>query len=109
MPLQKPFGASIAMKTVFCLKIHLHLSSCRKRSRACNEIEGFGHRSNILQGIVGPSSGVPFYLLSDPENLRNVYYVGSRAILEKPQFSHVDRRVAMKITVLRLCVTLNGL
>ena len=35
MPLRKPFGASITMKTVFCPKIHVHLSSCRKRSRAC--------------------------------------------------------------------------
>ena len=35
MPLRKPFGASIAMKTVFCLKIHVHFTSCRKRSRAC--------------------------------------------------------------------------
>ena len=34
MPLRKPFGASIAMKTVFCLKIHIHFTSCRKRSRA---------------------------------------------------------------------------
>ena len=35
MPLREPFGASIAMKTMFCPKIHVHLSSCRKRSRAC--------------------------------------------------------------------------
>ena len=34
IPLRKPFGA-IAMKTVFCLKIHVHFTSCRKRSRAC--------------------------------------------------------------------------
>ena len=73
------------------------------------EIWGFGHRSNISQGTVGPSSGVPFHLLSDPENLRNAYYVSSRAILEKPPFSHVDSRVANKITVLPLWVTLNGL
>ena len=74
-----------------------------------NEIEGFGHRSNISQGTAGPSSGVPFHSLSDPENLRNAYYVTSRAILEKLRFSHVDRRVAIQITVLPLCVTLNGL
>ena len=35
IPLRKPFGASIAMKTVFCLKIHIHFTSCRKRSRVC--------------------------------------------------------------------------
>ena len=35
MPLGKPFGASISMKTMFCIKIHVHLPSCRKRSRAC--------------------------------------------------------------------------
>ena len=74
-----------------------------------NEIEGFGNCSNISQGTAGPSSGVPFHSLSDPENLQNAYYVSSRAILEKPRFSHVDRRVAMKITVLPLWVTLNGL
>jgi hypothetical protein len=74
-----------------------------------NEIGGFGHRSEISQGTAGPSSGVPFHSFSDPENLHNAYYVSSRAILEKPRFSHVDRRVAMKITVLPLWVTLNGL
>ena len=74
-----------------------------------NEIGGFGHRSNISQGTAGLSSGVPFHSLSDPENLRNAYYVSSRAILEKPRFLHVDRRVAMEITVLRLWLTLNGL
>ena len=35
MPLGKPFGASISMKTVFCIKTHVHLPSCRKRSRVC--------------------------------------------------------------------------
>ena len=103
MPLRKPFGASIAMKTLFCLKTHVHLTSGRKRSRACIVM-----KSEVL-GIAGPSSGIPFHLLSDPENLRNAYCVSSRAILEKRRFSHVDRRVAMKITVLPLWVTLNGL
>ena len=35
MPLRKPFGASIAMKTMFCLKIRIDFPSCRKRSRGC--------------------------------------------------------------------------
>ena len=74
-----------------------------------NEIKGFEHRSEISQGTAGPSSGVPFHSFIDPENRHNAYYVSSRAILEKPRFSHVDRRVAMKITVLPLWVTLNGL
>ena len=35
LPLGKPFWASISMTTVFCIKIHVHFTSCRKRSRAC--------------------------------------------------------------------------
>ena len=74
-----------------------------------NAIKSSWHRSNISQGTAGPSSGVSFHFLSDPENLRNAYYTNSRAILEKLRFSHVDLRVVMKITVLPVWVTLNGL
>jgi len=46
---------------------------------------------------------------SDPQNLRNTLYINSRAILEKPEFTHVDLQILMKITELPLWVTLNGL
>ena len=109
-----------AWKTIWSQYINencvLHKNTCPfnvlPQTLSClysNEIGGFGHRSNISQGTAGPSSGVPFHSLSDPGNIQNAYYVSSRAILEKPRFSHVDRRVAMKITVLPLWVTLNGL
>ena len=45
---------------------------------------------------------------SDPQNLRNAYYINSRAILEKPEFTHVDLLILMKITEMPLWVTLNG-
>ena len=45
---------------------------------------------------------------SDPENLRNAYFINSRAILEKPEFTHVDLHILMKITEMLLWVTLNG-
>ena len=45
---------------------------------------------------------------SDPQNLRNDLYISSRAILEKPEFTHVDLQNLMKITEMPLWVTLNG-
>ena len=55
-------------------------------------------------------SGSPLVVLgSDPENLRNAYYISSRAILEKPDFPYVDLQILMKITEMLLWVTPYGL
>ena len=45
---------------------------------------------------------------SDPQNLPNAYYISSRAIIAKPEFTHGGLQILMKITEMPLWVTLNG-
>ena len=72
MPLRKPFGASIAMKTVFCSKIHVHLSSCRKRSRACivTKSEVLGIAQTFHRAPLDPPRASLFTLWATPKTCK---------------------------------------
>ena len=70
MPLGKPFGVSISMKTVFSIKIHVHLPSCRKRSRACILMKSkvLGIAQTFHRAPLDPPRASLFTLSGTPKN-----------------------------------------
>ena len=56
LPLRKSFGGSIAMKTVFCIKVHINFRFCRKRSGAyiVTKLKVFGIAQTFNRGPLEP-------------------------------------------------------